>query len=103
MIYSIRHYENFIQGGLIMAKNRTQEEMVARREVYDRKKDALLKTCDACRARSGMPTIDHCNYGCTTGRRLRYLETEYSDVTGWDHESWNKIAEATREAAKEKS
>lgn len=71
-----------------MATKRTPEEIEARRKIFERKKADLSKTCDVCRKRSGMPTIDHCNYGCTIGRKLRMLEAEYSDVTGWSHELW---------------
>ena len=63
----------------------TQE---GRKKAFEKKKAELDKVCDICRNRSGMPTIDHCNYGCTTGQRLRMLETEYSDVTGWSHDKW---------------
>lgn len=33
------------------------------------------------------PSADCCDE-CTIGRRLRFLEAEYSDVTGWSHSKW---------------
>ena len=60
-----------------------------RKEKYERRREELLKQCEICR-KTQKPTYERCNYGCTTGKRLRWLETEYSDVTGWSHEKWGK-------------
>lgn len=67
------------------------QQQEARKEAYERKREELLKHCAICRTRQ-IPTPDHCEYGCTTGRKLRYLESEYADVTGWYHkgETWGQ-------------
>ena len=58
-----------------------------RRETYERRKAELQKNCERCK-KTQHPTHERCDYGCTTGKKLRWLETEYSDVTGWSHKSW---------------
>lgn len=58
-----------------------------REEEYEKKRRVLEEKCIEC-CRKSMPTIERCAYGCTIGRRLRRLETEYSDVTGWSHKKW---------------
>ena len=63
--------------------------MSERKEIYYRKSEALLKRCSRCRSSVYPPTPDRCDE-CTTGRKLRMLETEYSDVTGCSHDNWNK-------------
>ena len=71
-----------------MEKDLIKEKEVIRKESYQRKKKELEKICNKCK----MCSIERCN-DCTTGRRFRYLEIEYSDVTGWSHDYWcgNKI------------
>lgn len=59
-----------------------------RKKAFERKRAELYKICDRCRKASGTPSIERCDYGCTTRRRLRMLETEYSDVSGWSHDKW---------------
>ncbi len=60
-----------------------------RKEQYEEKRDELLKICEKCRKNTKTPpSIDRCNYHCSTGTRLRMLEAEYKDVTGWGHDSW---------------
>lgn len=58
----------------------------SRKEAYERRKSELLKRCESCR-KTQKPTPERCD-SCTTGKRLRWLETEYSDVTGWSHKKW---------------
>lgn len=60
-----------------------------RRKQYERKVVALEKNCETCR-KTQNPTIDRCNYHCSIGRKLRMLEAEYSDVTGWSHNHWKE-------------
>lgn len=60
-----------------------------RREHYEKKREDLNKNCERCR-KTQHPTIERCNYHCSIGRKLRMLEAEYSDVTGWSHDHWRK-------------
>ena len=64
--------------------------LTERRAEYERKRESLLKICKVCRQQNKIfpPTSDRCDYGCDTGKRIRWLETEYSDVTGWTHKKW---------------
>lgn len=59
-----------------------------RKEAYERKRAALNAICEQCMRRGG---IDHerCQMHCSTGNKLRWLETEYADVTGWSHNKWS--------------
>ena len=66
-----------------MEKYIKQESKETRKDIYNKKKKTLEKVCNNCI----MCSIERCN-DCTTGRTLRYLEIEYSDVTGWSHEYW---------------
>lgn len=59
-----------------------------RRETYERRKAELEKNCERCRKLQQHPTPERCDYGCTIGKKLRWLETEFSDVTGWSHKNW---------------
>lgn len=65
--------------------------MSKRKEDYEKLRDELTKKCVICRSHNS-PTIECCDYSCSTGKKLRWLETEYSDVTGWGHKAWNKEA-----------
>ena len=56
-----------------------------RKEAYERRKVMLESHCNGCQTRS----IERCD-DCIIGRKLRYLEIEYYDVTGWSHEYWDK-------------
>ena len=58
-----------------------------RQETYKRKSGELLKRCVSCRNSPYPPSVERCDE-CTIGRRLRMLESEYSDVTGWSHSTW---------------
>ena len=60
-----------------------QEVKEARREAYERKRQEILKNCEGCR----MQSAERCT-SCTFGKRLRWLEAEYADVTGWSHGKW---------------
>lgn len=60
-----------------------------RKKVYERKRTELLMQCAKCQTYQ-TPTPDHCNYDCNIGNKLRWLEAEYADVTGWRHQTWNK-------------
>lgn len=61
--------------------------MENRREIYDRKTNELAKRCEICRKGRFPPSAERCDE-CTTGRKMRMLEVEYADVTGWSHEKW---------------
>lgn len=63
--------------------------MEKRKKEYERKQEVLLERCRICNSYNS-PTPECCNY-CSTGKKLRWLESEYSDVTGWKHEKvWKK-------------
>ena len=65
------------------------EDFEAKKKAYERRRAELTEHCKECMKLGGMPTVDQCNYGCTTGHLLRMLEVEYGkSVTGWSHESW---------------
>ena len=57
----------------------------SRSQRYEKRRTELEKGCIGCKVRSP----DRCD-SCTTGKRLRWLQTEYSDVTGWSHTLWQK-------------
>ena len=59
-----------------------------RKEAYEKKRQELNKICVTCRKYS-TPTFERCT-DCTTGRKLRMLKAEYSDVIGWSHDHWKK-------------
>lgn len=63
--------------------------MDERREAFERKRADLFKKCSECITQNAYfkPSADCCDE-CTIGRRLRFLEAEYSDVTGWSHSKW---------------
>lgn len=56
-----------------------------RKEQYEERRKELEKHCTGCKTRSS----ERCNW-CTWGKKLRWLQTEYSDVTGWSHKLWNQ-------------
>ncbi len=64
---------------------------MARREEYEKKRTQLEEICVKCRRDNKIfpPKAERCN-SCRTGNKLRWLQTEYSDVTGWSHDLWNK-------------
>lgn len=61
--------------------------METRRETYDRKNEELSKRCEVCRSGRFKPSPERCDE-CNTGRKVRMLEAEYADVTGWSHTKW---------------
>ena len=56
-----------------------------RKEQYEKRRKELEGNCAGCKTRS----YERCN-SCTWGKKLRWLQTEYSDVTGWSHKLWNQ-------------
>ena len=60
-----------------------QEE---RKEAYLRKQEELKKRCIGCMMKSAERCED-----CIIGLRLRWIETEYADVTGFSHEIWKDM------------
>ena len=56
-----------------------------RKATYEAKREEVQKQCNKCI----MISPERCNW-CTIGRKLRALEAEYSDVTGWSHAKWQK-------------
>lgn len=67
---------------------REKDEIVReeRKDVYSRKRDAISVKCKSCTMRS----YERCD-ACIVGQRLRWLETEYSDVTGFSHDAWKNV------------
>ena len=63
-----------------MAKN-----LEERKAAYEQRRAELEKHCNGCRTRS----VERCD-SCTWGKKLRWLQTEYSDVTGWSHSLWKR-------------
>lgn len=63
--------------------------MSTRKEQYEKKREELSKICVRCRNQNQTfpPTADRCD-SCRTGKKLRWLETEYSDITGFSHKTW---------------
>lgn len=63
--------------------------MKERKEAYEKRRNELLERCRHCTAFNS-PTPECCEC-CNTGEKLRWLEAEYSDVTGWKHgRMWKK-------------
>lgn len=58
-----------------------------RRQVYERKQLELSKCCEVCQENKFLSSVEQCEY-CIVGKRIRMLEVEYSDVTGWSHSTW---------------
>ena len=56
-----------------------------RKASYDRKRKELEEHCVKCIMCSAV----RCD-SCTWGKKLRWLQTEYSDVTGWSHDLWKE-------------
>ena len=56
-----------------------------RKAIYEARRAEIEKQCAKCIMKSS----ERCNW-CTLGRRLRALEAEYSDVTGWSHKNWQR-------------
>lgn len=63
--------------------------MKNRREEYEKKQAELVERCRICTMYNS-PTPECCDFSCSTGRRLRWLETEFADITGWSHGKWRK-------------
>lgn len=61
--------------------------MEGRREIYDRKVKEISSRCEVCRKGAFPPSVERCDE-CTIGRKLRMLEAEFADVTGWSHKIW---------------
>ena len=59
----------------------------SRKEQYETKMKQLEVRCVRCR-KIEMPSVERCNYHCFIGFKIRMLETEYSDITGWKHDTW---------------
>ena len=57
----------------------------ARTASYEKRKAQLKCYCDRCVG--SYP--EKCNY-CNIGQKLRWLETEYADITGWSHAYWTR-------------
>ena len=67
-----------------------EETLEQRRADYERKCAEHNSRCETCIKQSSFPiTAERCGE-CTICRKLRMLEVEYSDVTGWSHETWKK-------------
>lgn len=62
-----------------------------RKAAYERKQAEMLERCKRC-MKNGQPSTERCTYHCDNGKRLRWLEAEYSDVTGWSHQNWRNGA-----------
>lgn len=62
---------------------------MTREEEYLEQYQELIQHCYDCQ-RDQMPTPERCQYSCAIGIRLHYLEDEFSDITGWDHQKWHK-------------
>lgn len=62
---------------------------MTRAEEYEKKRKQLEEICIKCRKDNKIfpPTAERCN-SCRTGNKLRWLQTEYADVTGWSHKLW---------------
>lgn len=62
-----------------------------RKEEFNKKRERLEEVCVKWRKNSKNfpPTAERCN-SCRTGNRLRWLQTEYVDVTGWSHTPYGK-------------
>ena len=71
--------------------HKEETKMKERLAAYKEKQEELKAICIKCRKENRIfpPTIERCD-SCTTGKRRRWLETEYADVTGWSHSIWNK-------------
>lgn len=54
-----------------------------RKILYEKRRKELEKHCTNCKTRY----YERCN-DCIWGKKLRWLQTEYSDVTGWSHLLW---------------
>lgn len=63
--------------------------MSTREERFEKKRTELMVHCNRCRSRKYKPSIEQCDE-CSIGRKIRMLEVEYSDVTGWSHSKWKK-------------
>ena len=61
--------------------------MEDRKDIYNRRVKEISQKCKSCRSGKFPPSPERCEE-CSVGRRLRWLETEYSDVTGWGHAKW---------------
>ena len=60
-------------------------EQSKRKQEYERKRENLIANCKKC----NLCSIERCDE-CIIGKRLRWLESEYSDITGWTHKKWKK-------------
>lgn len=79
-------YAKIPQGGTLMSN---EKKLQQRKERYETRRAEHTKRCEMCRKSPFPPSIERCEE-CTTGRKLRMLEVEYSDVTGWSHKIWNQ-------------
>lgn len=65
------------------------QDVEERKQAYQKKLEALKRECEKCIKQSnGVINYDRCQMHCRIGFRIRALETEYSDVTGFSHNSW---------------
>jgi len=60
---------------------------MTRREQYNSRYCPLIQHCITCQ-KIYKVSVERCNYHCIIGMRLRWLETEFSDVTGCSHRKW---------------
>ncbi len=58
-----------------------------RKETYEKRRKELEEKCKRCHKQSN-PSWDRCHYHCSIGRKIRMLEAEYADITGWSHNTW---------------
>ena len=66
------------------------EKIETRRQAYERRRTKLEEKCRKCQGQENKTqTPERCEE-CIVGWRLRSLETEYSDITGWSHRKWDK-------------
>lgn len=59
-------------------------------EGYLKKRDALEKECAMRRKNKQCidnPSPERCG-ACNVGKRMRWLESEASQITGWSHTYW---------------
>ena len=57
-----------------------------RKANYEKRYQELIMRCRNCNTCNP----ERCE-SCTTGKRLRWLESEFSDVTRCGHSNWNKV------------
>ena len=61
-----------------------------RRQQYQAELDALNAKCAECIQQNGTVDYQRCEQHCYIGFRIRTLEVQNSDLTGFTHEAWKK-------------